>query len=80
MGPHLLFPVNVSVVVKLRMDVKQARRLARLARQRGKTKSDIIREGIDLVERQSDRERGLRELVAMIKGQLPPKSEWAARF
>lgn len=59
------------------MDAAQAKRLRRLARDLGRTESDVIRDGIDLVERRERRARAVEDLIAMITPEElanPPKT------
>lgn len=52
-----------DVLVKVRMDRGLAARLERLARRRRSTRSAILREAIELAERETRRKAALRVLV-----------------
>lgn len=62
-----------SVVKKVRMDPPRAAKLRRLARQLKMTESDVLREGLDLVDRVDARRRNIHKLIEMIEGPEPPK-------
>lgn len=68
-----------SITKRVRMSPSEARRLARLARREHRSESEILREGLDLVERRKDRDRGLKQLIAMIDGPEPPKIRWGLK-
>lgn len=53
-----------EIMLKVRLDRKLAARLARLARRKGVTKSAVMREAIELAEREMRRQEALRALVA----------------
>lgn len=58
------------------MDAAGAKRLRKLARELGKTESEVLREGIELVERIQARKRNIEALIAMIPPEHvnnPPK-------
>lgn len=61
------------ITKKVRLDDDYARRLARLAKGRGRTESEILREGIDLVEQLEKRQEALDGLIEMAKIRGPPK-------
>ena len=68
-----------SVVKKVRLGPERARRLQRLARERSKTESQILREGLDLVERVRSRERNIEGLIRFLEGDEPPKIRFALK-
>lgn len=53
-----------DVLVKVRMDRNLANRLERLARRRHATRSEIVREAIELAEREGRRRSALGTLLA----------------
>lgn len=57
------------------MTEEEASRLAALADRTGKTESDILREGISLYERRSERDAAIADLIRMAErdGPEPPK-------
>lgn len=68
----------LSVMKKVRMTEEEAGRLAKLARDLGKTESEVLRQGIALVRAQEDRDEAIEELIAMIEGPEPVKPRWRA--
>lgn len=55
------------------MTPERARRLAELAKTHGKTESEILREGLDLVEQRAKRRIAVEDLIAMAQGPEPKK-------
>ena len=54
--------------------------LRKLAKEKGATESDLIREAIDLLELKDRRSRGIDKLISLIPDKIPTKDEYAARF
>ena len=52
-----------EVVKKVRLTRAQAKRLQKLAKQIGVTESDVLRRGVELVEKNARREAALQKLV-----------------
>ena len=59
----------VSVTKKVRLSPERARLLARLARESKTTESEIIREGLDLVQRVRSRQANIEGLIALARGE-----------
>jgi hypothetical protein len=70
----------MEVTKKVRLSRTDARRLARVAREAKRTESQILREGLDLVERVRNRRRAMKDLIALIDSPEPPKRTWATRL
>lgn len=68
-----------AVTKKVRLTAASARKLRRLAREDKRTESDVLREGIDFYEQMRDRQRAVKELIAMIDGPEPPKIRWSLK-
>lgn len=69
-----------SVVKKVRLDRARLRRLARLARALGKTESDVLRDGLDLLAMRERRREGAEKLIALLGDQPePPKIRFRLR-
>lgn len=67
---------NLTVTKKVRMSPESAKRLERLAREMDMTESDVLRHGLQLIERVRDRQAAVEALVAQAEGET-----WAkARF
>jgi predicted transcriptional regulator len=64
---------NLTITKKVRMDRATAQRLARVARATNRSEGEVLRDGIDLAERESRRSQAIDELIAMIDGPEPPK-------
>lgn len=62
-----------SVMKRIRMSPERAQRLARLARETGRTESDLLREGMDLVEQRQRRRIAVEELIQLAQGPEPDK-------
>lgn len=63
-----------SAVKKLRLDERRVRALARLARQKGVTESEVLREGLDLVDLREKRKAGVEKLIEFLGDEPePPK-------
>lgn len=67
-----------DVMLKVRVDRKLAARLERLARDKGATKSAVLREAIEIAEREAAREKARAILIAQaeedqrrLKGRRP---------
>lgn len=67
---------NLTVTKKLRLSPEGARRLERLAKEMGMTESDVLREGIHLVERVRNRRAHIEGLVAMAEGETWTKDRF----
>lgn len=65
------------VVKKVRLDDDYAKRLAKIAKSRGITESDVLRAGIDLLDFQQRQRRGLDGLIEMAKIGHPDKERYA---
>ena len=68
-----------EVTKKVRMSRADARRLRRLARQRGTGEREVLREGMNLVEGMEQRRKAIEGLIAMIDGPEPPKTYFRMR-
>lgn len=67
-----------DVMLKVRVDRKLAARLERLARDKGATKSAVLREAIEIAEREAAREKARAVLISQaeedqrrLKGRRP---------
>lgn len=58
---------------KVRLGAERARRLKALAEDSGTTESEILRYGIDLVDRIRARRANVEDLIALANGPEPPK-------
>lgn len=67
---------NLTVTKKLRLSPEGARRLERLAKEMDMTESDVLREGIHLVERVRNRRALVEQLVAMTEGETWTKTPY----
>lgn len=65
--------LRADVVKKVRMDKQQAARLKRLARASGMSESDILREGLELMETVRARQANVGCLIALAEGPEPEK-------
>lgn len=69
-----------STVKKLRLDDRRLRSLERLARDLRVTESEVLREGLDLVERRERRKKGVEKLIAFLgEAPEPPKVRFRLR-
>lgn len=80
MSRALLDGEGGEVVKKVRMTLGQARRLQKLADRIGATESDVLRRGVDLVEKAADREAALQRLLKMAEqdARLLKSRSWRA--
>jgi predicted DNA-binding protein len=62
-----------SVMKRVRMSPERAERLAELAGRTGKTESELIREGLDLVENRERQKIAVEELIGLVQGEPPQK-------
>ena len=62
---------NLTITKKVRMDRATAQRLARVARETHRSEGEVLREGVELAERQSRRRAAIAGLIAMIEGPEP---------
>jgi predicted DNA-binding protein len=62
-----------SVMKRVRMSPERAERLAELAGRTGKTESELIREGLDLVENRERQKVAVEELIGLAQGEPPQK-------
>jgi predicted DNA-binding protein len=67
-----------SVTKKVRMTEEEARRLARVSHARGKSESEVLREGILLAEREEKRLQAIEKLARMAEeaGPEPAPPRW----
>ena len=65
---------NLTVTKKVRFSPESARRLERLAREMDMTESDVLRHGLQLIERVRDRRAAMDTLIAMAEGETWKKS------
>lgn len=72
--PQVRGRMHDSVTKKVRLTPARAVRLRQLARESGVTERDIIRCGIELVERVRYRHQNMHELVQMAEGTEPAGS------
>lgn len=63
----------LTATKRVRLSEERARRLERLAERLGLTESDVIRYGLDLVERVERRRQNVEKLIDLIDGEEPPK-------
>lgn len=75
-----------SVVRRVRLTPEEDARLARIAKERGADLSKVIREAIDLLEKEDRRRAAYDELIALaeeeqkrLRGRAPPKERWALK-
>jgi predicted DNA-binding protein len=75
--------MDQSVTKRVRMSKDRAARLARLAKRRGMTESAVLREAMDVLERQDaflkSRNQAIDELIAMIRGPEPKKIQFGLK-
>lgn len=62
------------------MPAATAKRIRKLAREKGQTESELVREAIELLERRERRARGIEKLIALIPDKIPTKDEYAVRM
>ena len=83
-GPHPLWAVAQDVTKRFRLSRQKAKLLAELARRQKRTESDVIREGIELVQERDELQKARREaaegLIAMIEGPEPKKIRFRMRY
>ena len=81
--PHLEYLVDQPITKRLRMSRERAKRLARLAKTRGTSESAVLRDAMDLLEKQTDVLRRRREhiqgLIDMIEGPEPKKIQFGLK-
>jgi predicted DNA-binding protein len=65
-----------SVTKRVRFSAEGAERLARLARRTGKTESDLIREGLELLAQREQRRVAVEDLARLAQGPAPPKARF----
>ena len=65
---------NLTVTKKVRFSPESARRLERLAREMDMTESDVLRHGLQLIERVRDRRAAVDDLIAMAEGETWSKT------
>lgn len=68
-----------SVVKRFRLSAQAAHRLAQLADDLGTTESELIRRGLELVERVERRQRNIEDLIALAEGDEPAKVRFGLR-
>lgn len=69
------------ITKKVRMDARQAKRLHRLARDLGMTESEVLRQGIDMMERVRDRKRNVQKLIDILgDAPEPPKVRFRTKW
>lgn len=68
-----------AITKKVRMGAKEAQRLRRVARDLGLTESEVLRQGVGLMERVRDRHKNVDKLIALIDGPEPPKVRFQLR-
>lgn len=68
-----------TITKKVRLDDAYARRLARLARKRGVSESEILRQGLDLIEQTDQREKALARLIELAEIKGPQKERYEFR-
>lgn len=78
-GPHSSIAMMREVIKKIRLTRAESKRLARLARRTRRTESEVLREGIDLVETRVDRAKAIEDLIDLINGPEPPKIRWGLK-
>lgn len=73
-------PVS-SVTKKVRMTEEEAARLAELAASLKMTESELLRSGVNAMEREARRIKAIKELVRMAEeaGPEPPKIHWGLK-
>lgn len=67
---------NLTVTKKVRFSPESARRLERLAREMDMTESDVLRHGLQLVERVRDRQAAVDALIQMAEGESWTKTRF----
>lgn len=58
---------------KFRLDAKRAKVVERIAKREDRSESEVLREGIDLLERVRARRKHVPQLLDFAKGGEPPK-------
>lgn len=71
---------GASSVVRARVPKAKADAVRRIARESGKTPSDVVREALDAYIRMKNREKAVEQLIAMIPEKIPTKAEYAFRL
>jgi hypothetical protein len=81
---HTLGTVGQDVTKRFRLSKERAKALEAIARRRNTTESEILREGLDLVQEQEERIKARLEavegLIGMIEGPEPKKVRWRPRY
>ncbi len=72
-GLHLGFCVARSVTKKVRMTPERADRLAELAETLGTSESEVLRQGLAMVERVKARHENIHRLIDLARGEEPEK-------
>lgn len=63
----------LSVTKKVRLSDERAAQLEHLADKLDMTESDVLRYGLDLVDRMEARRENVQKLIDLIDGEEPPK-------
>ncbi|GEM_PF-4730461 len=84
--PQLVLMPSRSVTRRVRLTPEEDKRLSRIAKQRGADVSKVIREAIDLLEREDARRAAYDRMIEIaekeqkaLQGRPPPKERWAPR-
>ena len=67
---------NLTVTKKVRFSPESARRLERLAREMEMTESDVLRHGLQLIERVRDRRAAVDALIGQAEGETWAKTRF----
>ncbi|MEA3201881.1 MAG: hypothetical protein QOE90_3309 [Thermoplasmata archaeon] len=75
-----------TIVRRVRLTREEDDRLARLAKRRGADVSTVIRDALDLAEREDQRRAAIDDMIRIaeaeqrkLKGRRPPKERWSLK-
>lgn len=68
--------MQLEITKKVRMTLPEAKTLAKLARKRQESESQVLRQALDLLARRQQREEAIDGLIKMTEGQTYTKSRF----
>jgi hypothetical protein len=68
-----------GITKRVRLEAHRAKIVERIARTEDKSESDVLREGIDLLERVRARRANVPSLLEFIREPAPPKTRFALK-
>ena len=80
MRPHVENGMAKTAIRKVRLDDADLAALRRVAKKKGLTESDVLREGIRGQDRVLSRREAVEGLIAMIEGPEPKKVPWRMKY